>query len=38
VAIVIAGIGHRWPDVMHWALGLGRRLVERFVERKEQQP
>lgn len=37
VAIVIAGIGHRWPDVAQWAMALLRRLIERFVERKEQQ-
>lgn len=38
MAILIAGIGHRWPDVARWAIGLVRRLAERFVERKEQQP
>lgn len=38
VAILIAGIGHRWPEVAQWGLGLVRRLVERFVERKGEQP
>lgn len=32
VALVIGGIGSKWPRVFRWLIGLGRRLVESFVE------
>ena len=38
VAVVIAGIGHDWPAVGKWALGLARSAIERVVQRKGEQP
>ncbi|WP_428421979.1 hypothetical protein [Methylibium sp.] len=32
VALVIGGIGSRWPLVFLWGLGLGKRVVEAMVD------
>lgn len=34
IALVIGVIGHRWPSVGRWALGLGRTLIESAVKRE----
>lgn len=30
LAAVIAGVGDRWPDVLRWAIGLGKRAIEAW--------
>jgi hypothetical protein len=34
MAILIAGIGHQWPDVVRWGLSLAKRFAERFIEKR----
>ena len=34
VAAVIGGIGHDWPRVFTWLLGLGGRFLESWTQRK----
>lgn len=34
IALCIGAIGHRWPGVGRWALGLGRTLIESAIKRE----
>lgn len=34
VAAVIGGIGHDWPKVFAWVLGLGGRILESWTQRR----
>jgi hypothetical protein len=34
IALLIGAIGHRWPGVARWALGLGRTLIESAIKRE----
>lgn len=34
VAAVIGGVGHDWPRVFAWLLGLGGRVLESWAQRK----
>lgn len=36
VALVVGGIGSRWPRVFRWAVGLGKRFVEALIEGYER--
>lgn len=34
LSLLIGAIGHRWPGVARWALGLGRTLIESAIKRE----
>jgi hypothetical protein len=34
IALLIGAIGHRWPRVGRWALGLARTLIESAIKRE----
>ena len=38
VAVLIAGIGQDWPNLVRWAIEQARGFIERWVSRKGEQP
>jgi len=38
VAAIVAGIGHDWPNVGRWVVGLVRGMVERWAGKPSDQP